>query len=406
LRPAREGLFALGILALLAAAVTLLTPRASVVPAFEPRSTFLAGPTGARGLADALTRLGVPVVRMRHPLRRLGERIPAPGDTASARLVAVLDPMQPLDAFDARELAAWVGRGGQVLIAGQGGAEAMRCFGFTTVFRGDSIAAAPPGVRPGPRAAYVSVVLAPTGERVAVDSVEAAAGVVVRCGAPRLLARDTLLLTSGNRLVAVRLRFAGGGAATLVSDGRLFANRSLRETDAGVEMLALLADRSRAVYVDEYHQGFRQGGSLGAEVLAWSRRSPWGWVAWQLAAVGLLALLASAIRFGPAVPVIERKRRSPLEHVRALATALAAARGHDVAVRLMVRGLRRRLSQDVRPERQPIDDWLAALGDRVRTPRARAAARTLTQLIIPPQPADAVLRAAHAVEEVWQEQRP
>jgi hypothetical protein len=160
------------------------------------------------------------------------------------------------------------------------------------------------------------------------------------------------------------------------------------------------------VYVDEYHQGFRQGGSLGAEVLAWSRRSPWGWVAWQLAAVGLLALLASAIRFGPAVPVIERKRRSPLEHVRALATALAAARGHDVAVRLMVRGLRRRLSQDVRPERQPIDDWLAALGDRVRTPRARAAARTLTQLIIPPQPADAVLRAAHAVEEVWQEQRP
>jgi hypothetical protein len=239
-----------------------------------------------------------------------------------------------------------------------------------------------------------------------VDSVEAAAGVVVRCGAPALLARDTLLITTGNRLVAVRLRFAGGGAATLVSDGGLFTNRSVRETDAGVEMLGLLADRSRTVYVDEYHQGFREGGSLGAEVLSWSRRSPWGWAGWQLAAVGVLALLASAVRFGPVVPAIERKRRSPMEHVRALATALAAARGHDVAVRLMVRGLRRRLSQDARAERQPIDDWLAALGDRVRTPRARAAVRTLQQLIIPPQPADAVLRAANAVEDVWQEQRP
>ena len=100
--------------------------------------------------------------------------------------------------------------------------------------------------------------------------------------------------------------------------------------------------------------------------LDWSTRSPWGWVVWQLAAVGVIALLASGVRFGPVRRAIERRRRSPLEHVRALATALAAARGHDVAVRLMVQGLRRRLSRGGRPAR-------ARPGRLAREPRALGA---------------------------------
>ncbi len=55
--------------------------------------------------------------------------------------------------------------------------------------------------------------------------------------------------------------------------------------------------------------------------------------------VGVIALLFGAVRFGPPRPAIPRKRRSPLEHVRALATALAAAHGHDVAVATIIRGL-------------------------------------------------------------------
>ena len=112
------------------------------------------------------------------------------------------------------------------------------------------------------------------------------------------------------------------------------------------------------------------------------------------------------VRFGPVRSVIRRTRRSPLEHVRALATALQAARGHDVAVELLVRGLRRRLSRDGRAGREPAADWLASLAERTRSPRARAAAVRLRELTRPRRSVDDVRAAANAVEDVWQELRP
>ncbi|MGH7590675.1 MAG: hypothetical protein ACREL2_04495, partial [Gemmatimonadales bacterium] len=58
------------------------------------------------------------------------------------------------------------------------------------------------------------------------------------------------------------------------------------------------------------------------------------------------------------------------------------------------------------PQRQSVEAWLAQLAGRVRSPRARTAVQELQSLIDPPQPADAVLRAAYAVEDVWQELKP
>ena len=65
-----------------------------------------------------------------------------------------------------------------------------------------------------------------------------------------------------------------------------------------------------------------------------------------------------------------------MEHVRALATALAAARGHDVAVRLMIQGLRRRLSRGARAT-PDLEAWLESLGPSVRTARGREALESL-----------------------------
>jgi predicted RNA polymerase sigma factor len=123
--------------------------------------------------------------------------------------------------------------------------------------------------------------------------------------------------------------------------------------------------------------------------------------------VGLIALAAAAIRFGPIRPPAGRKRRSPLEHVRALATALAAARGHDLAVRLMAQGLRRRLSRGpqagLRADPRP---WLAALAPHLRSGRGREAAAELLALTGRPQDADGVLHAANVVEDVWEDLKP
>jgi hypothetical protein len=187
---------------------------------------------------------------------------------------------------------------------------------------------------------------------------------------------------------------------TLGADGHLFSNSDLRNTDAGPFALGLFAGRYDAVMFEESHHGFAASGSLASAALQWSKRSPWGWAAWQLALVGLIALLFGAVRFGAPRPAIPRKRRSALEHVRALATALATAHGHDVAVATIIRGLRRRLSpgqSDQRPDKQ----WLEALGQSAESPRAQAAVQTLKQVTRPGQPVSGVLLAANAVEDVW-----
>jgi hypothetical protein len=117
-------------------------------------------------------------------------------------------------------------------------------------------------------------------------------------------------------------------------------------------------------------------------------------------------LLGAAFRFGPARPIIQRRRRSPLEHVRALATALAAARGHDVAIGRIVEGLRRRLVPSSQRSPTPWRDWLESLGKNLQSDRARNAVRTLKTLTQPGQTPEGVLRAANAVEDVWEELRP
>ncbi|MBA2627848.1 MAG: hypothetical protein H0U85_07530, partial [Gemmatimonadales bacterium] len=50
--------------------------------------------------------------------------------------------------------------------------------------------------------------------------------------------------------------------------------------------------------------------------------------------------------------------------------------------------------------------WLAELASNVRTPRGRAAVMTLQSLTRGPQPAGAVLQAANAVEDVWEDLQP
>jgi hypothetical protein len=218
---------------------------------------------------------------------------------------------------------------------------------------------------------------------------------------------DTLLMSTTGRAIALRLHRADvPRAVVLLADAGLLRNRALRDTEAGPFALALFAGRYDQAIFEEAHHGFSVGGSLAGATLEWSTRSPWGWGMWQLAIVGLLALAAGAIRFGPPRLVLERKRRSPLEHLRALATALAAARGHDVAIGSIVEGLRRRLQPAGQRSRGEARQWLEHLAGQVQTPRAREAVGTLQTLTRPGQSPEGVLQAANAVEDLWEELRP
>ncbi len=400
MRPRAElGLSAGLLLGLGLIAVALGSRRTQPVPDESPRSTYLTGPGGASAFAEGATRLGVKVERYRRPTAALA----APDSASGQELVAVLGPTVALSAAEAVHL---LGLPVDLLLAGGTSAAAMRCLGYQVAPRrpprsSPTRVPAESEDRPPPR---VWATLTQHAERRIVDSA-GYEGRKVACDVPTPARVDTLLATRRGRAVVVRLTYPGDRAVTLVADDRLFRNRAMRHTSAGSQMLALVGPRYQRMVVDEYHHGYQEAGSLSGTALAWSTRSPWGWLVWQLAAVGVIALLASGIRFGPVRTAIERRRRSPMEHVRALATALAAARGHDVAVRLMIQGLRRRLSRGARAT-PDLEVWLAELGPSVRTPRGREALESLGATIRRAPDADSVLVAANAVETLWEELKP
>lgn len=322
----------------------------------------------------------------------------------SGGVLAVLGPSIRLDA---REGAALAARSDDLLLAGPGALSAFRCLGWDVRrWFDDSLPIRPQAGQRSSSLPWVRAVLVRRKSPVAVDSSDAGDGAAVRCVAPAAVATDTLVRTIRWQPVAVRMVLESGRVVTLVADDRLFENRALRDTGAGPFALGLVVPRYRRLLVDEYHHGFDASRSLAGAAIAWTLHSPWGWGVLQLALVGVLGLLAAGVRFGPARPGIPRRRRSPLEHVRALATALAAARGHDVAVRLLVQGLRRRLAPAGTVPRGEASAWLDGLAAAVRTDRGRAALATLSAVTHGAAGAEDVVRAADAVDILRQELTP
>ncbi len=368
----------------------------------DPRlSTFLAGPHGAKGLAQTLRHLGMTVEQRRHPYFDLASDSVQP---RRAVLLAFLD----IDRPTARELVAvrdYVTHGGRVFVAGVTGIE--MCFGYHSrrLRRGAEADSSPvlSGAWRLPRAGRTLVrmpaesLAAATAERLDGD----------QCPPRPALRVDTLLGIRDGRPLAIRLGFRSGGEAVLLADGGFLTNRSLKETDAGLAVLPWFADgRTRRVVVDEYHQGFGAGGSLLAASAAWLVAHPPGWAILQLVGVALVAIAVMAVRFGPPRAGVERRRRSPLEHLEALAAGLEGAGGVDTAVTLTVSGLRRRLGRAGALSVEGQRSWLAALELGLPTATGRNAVRELQRTINQPGGPERALAAAQAVEDVWEELRP
>ena len=393
----------------------------------DPRaSSFVSGREGVRGLADAAERLGIEVVRWRERPQGLAQRV---GDGV-ATTVAVLAPVRAITTAERRALVRLVTdtAGADLVIAGHGAGRVMECFGYrareTIVDSSRVVAPDPIGGRAG---AWTHGYIVPRRDAVAArrrsqgaaqgateENVEDAAG---SCPPAVVLTTDTLLRTADGDVAVLRLTVAPRGrTVVLVGDATLLRNRTLRGTDAAASIAAAVLPRRGRLVFDEYHQGFGPGGSMARVALAWSRRNPLGWMIWQLAVVALLALVASGVRFVPVRATIPRQRRSPLEHVRALATALSAARGHREAVGAMVRGLRRRLTPTLpsagaspaahAAARDDWREWLATLAAHAPNATARASAERLVRLADAPESGTAVLSAANAVEDLWHSLRP
>lgn len=401
MRPRSEVVLAVSLLGVLVLIAGLLGRRPAPDTDERP-STFSVAPGGSRGLLDGIQRLGIPVQRFRQRSLELGRIASSPRP-----VLVILAPSVGFSAPERNAVLAFAAEA-DLLLAGREAQSLMRCFGYRVNRRIlDSAAAVPPGTRPGSRAPWVRATLVATGQRVVVDSSRASDVDRVSCVVPPLAGVDTLLRTTQGRPVALRLRRADHPRdVVLVADEELFRNRALRRTEAGRFALGLFAGRYDRVVFEEYHHGYGTAGSLTGLTIDWSLRSPWGRLVWQAAAVGFLALLFGAVRFGPSRSGFRRVRRSPLEHLRALAAALASARGHDVAIGAIVRGLRRRLVPPGLRTRGDWRVWLTRLGSTTVSPRARETLALLDSLTRPGQPSSSVLRAANAVEDVWEDLKP
>ena len=175
-----------------------------------------------------------------------------------------------------------------------------------------------------------------------------------------------------------------------------------------VPLLTPRAERPGRVVWDEYHQGFGSAeGSFSSRAWSWLISNPAGSAILQLIAVGLAWLAMTAVRFGPALSVIDRRRRSPLEHLEALGAGLENASDVDTAVQRLALGLRRRLSRTGHAGNGNLLPWLESLELAVRGPRGRVAVRRLQHLLTArDRDEQRVLAAAQAVEDVWEELRP
>jgi hypothetical protein len=379
-------------LAVAAAIGTATAPRGM---SFDPRlSTRLTTPNGAAAFRTLLTRFHVEVGERLKPFFDLDKTRTDPG-----LLLFIPAPAARLTDPEVRAVRHWVERGGRLLLAGRTGIE--RCFGYV-IRTTDFTPPAPwqPGEgslsRGNPRAR--AVLRRPDADQA--DEPAVLAPDV--CPQLRPTATQDLWTTAKNDTVAVRMNFTGGGTVILVADGSVLSNRTLRGTEAGPLVLGwVLADPPRLVLVDEYHQGFGRAGSLVGATFAWSLNEPAGWMALQLIFAALVALSVAAVRFGPAVPAIERRRRSPLEHLDALAAGLERSGAGLTATRLIAAGLRRRLGGA--PLRAAdTTAWLDALEAGAQRPPARETVKRLKSRVHQGASGADVRDAANAVEDLWQ----
>ncbi len=120
--------------------------------------------------------------------------------------------------------------------------------------------------------------------------------------------------------------------------------------------------RARALVFAEYYQTPSSDGA-GVVMWEWLRFSELGRAVLTLFAAGLVLLAARGRRTLAPLYRLREERRSPLEHVDALATAWRAVRGTRTVARMLARGIRRRHAAG---RWRTLDDtaFLAALAER------------------------------------------
>jgi hypothetical protein len=323
-----------GSIALLLVIALLLIPTTDAEQTAD-LSSFGAMPNGARGIHDVLQRLGYRVERRLRPMR-------TELDTA-ALYVMLLPPLDPT-AGEVHRLLQAVRGGARLLVVPTPGSRMT-----------DSLRITPAPALPRRRTANPSSPFpTDTADHISTGWLRF---VLRRAGrmpdSARVLrpppgTRTFLWLETEKDLEPMALGMSyGRGRLVIAADPDLFRNSVIRGGDGAVRAMRifewLLAGRpQRPIIFDEYHHGYGTHVDLARVTQRALRETRPGRTVLQLAVAAFVLLLAVAVRPIKPAPRLRIERRSPLEHVGALARAYAAAGATARVTRLLVHGLRRR----------------------------------------------------------------
>ena len=318
--------------------VALLSPVSLDGRYGDPRlSTNVTGPLGARGLFETVVRLGW-----------RAERQITPGFAAldSTAIFAVLSPPVALSEVETGLLLGRVRDGGALLAVIEDGTPLADSLRLST--------AGPMTVAP---VADTTVTPCPVNEtRSALRFLRGRVYVTPFSRRTSMPQASTIFLTaespaSSISRTPVAIGFPlGRGRVAAVSDANVLRNDVIRVCRwnagfAAVRMIEYLSPESRRrIIFDEFHQGFGQQPDVNGAIMATLTNTPPGRTIAQLALAAIVLLAAVGPRPISPQPQSRVERRSPFEHVDALATAYGQARATQLATQRLVRGLRRRLA--------------------------------------------------------------
>jgi len=320
-------------------ALALLTGRSAQRSGFDPRpSTYLNTQMGARGLIETMRALRLPVARR---MEGFVDEGPLRGP------LAVLAPSMEPSKSEIHALAAWVRGGGTLIYAARAssgfrrGEDVLDTLGLGLVaLVSDTVASSPAQMggavataEPGPLTAGVTTV---EGFRRGFAA------------SSRGLRGATVLASHAGTPVVIDFRL-GKGRVIAWSDALPLVNMRLEDSRAATLFIRTVADAAggKTLWFDEYHHGFQGGGGVVSGTVHYLLSERWGHAALQVTVALLGLLLLFGRRFGAPLPPPAMRRRSPLEHVEALAGAYQQAGARDTARRLLLAGLARRLGRRV-----------------------------------------------------------
>lgn len=350
---------ALPIIAALVIVVALVTPEQTGGRTGDARLTSRSTePQGASALYELGQRLGWRVSR------REVDSIPL-GDTTAVHLI--LDPAITPSALETHQILDRVRRGAALIFVLGGGPLA------------DSLGMGRRVPRAGTVIGESQIVVGSSGTLVSPDSGTCAKRDegFLTAGLPFWPDRETHILVlrtkgaeppgsrtlatvksvsgfAGSELPAVIGFPLGAGRVVLAADPDLLRNDVLRVCRwgadvAAVRMLEYASDgapgggrRGRLVF-DEYHQGYGDQPGTMRGIVSYLGHTASGHLVLQLAGAGLVLLLAIGPRLLPPRAAERIERRSPLEHVDALARAYRAVGATRTATARLMHGVRRRV---------------------------------------------------------------